>query len=123
MNGWKTLSALNLATETGGNKDDTDTYYFFVDKANWYSSSSPFSKQLPFNAFKQIDMQKKDGTGAPKASYSQGNNVSSLQTWSLKDHRDVNSVVPVEFGYFLDGTKTSGISWEGGSVPDSTTDH
>jgi len=46
-NGWKLATPENIAKDIKDADTAKDIYYFFVDKANGYSNSDAFSKQLP----------------------------------------------------------------------------
>lgn len=69
-----------------------------MDKALGYvNNGEPFSKQRPWYAIEEKERTTGAGTGAPN-SYSNGNGVENLQTWTMIDHEDVNRATAKEFG-------------------------
>jgi hypothetical protein len=68
---------------------------------------------LPFYAFEEKSRSQGTGFGAP-ATYSDGNSVTHLQTYTMMDHKDRNTAVPIEFGWFLDGSPVPSKDWATG---------
>jgi len=84
-----------------------------VDKTNGYTQADSFSKQLPFYAVEEKSRATNSGVGAP-GSYANANSLTHLQTWTMINHDDRNTIVAEEFGYFLDGTKVPAKNWASG---------
>lgn len=107
------LNAKNLTEEGGAANASADTQQFFVDKAHKQSATDAFSKQMPWHAIEEVSRKTNDGTGAP-STFANANDITNLQTQTLVNHTDINSVTAEEFGYFLDGTKNSIKNWDTG---------
>lgn len=68
---------------------------------------------MPFFAFEEKSRTQGTGVGAP-VTYSDGNSVTHLQTYTMMDHKDRNVAAPTEFGWFLDGSPVPSKDWATG---------
>jgi hypothetical protein len=66
---------------------------------------------MPFYAIEEVSRKTNTGTGA-QAKYADGNGVKNLQTWTMIDHDDLNTVSAVEFDRFLDGSQVPTKNWD-----------